>query len=320
MAMEYKTLNNGIVMPTIGLGTFQIPKDQMNRVICQAYELGYRMFDTAWQYKNEGDLIAALRSNGIKREDVFLSTKCSPNALFYRGVHEGRKGWFDIRNFTSIRSAIMKSFDNLQTEYIDLFLIHWPWPIPIAQAFYVELTKLYKQGRIKAIGVCSSLPPHLNAFNDVSDVLPTVNQFEISPFNTQKQLIRYCQERRIICEAMSTFSHFRNTETRKDIVGNETIAPIAEKYGKSIPQVILRWLVQQGIVVIPKSANQARLKENISIFDFELSSDEMSTIDSLDKGHFLNYNPEVTITKPCWIRGRVPKKYRGWNGYDEKAK
>lgn len=315
--MEYKTLNNGIKMPMIGLGTFQIPTDQMDRVIGQAYETGYRMFDTAWQYQNESHLITALNNNGIKREDVFISTKCSPNALYWRGVHEGKKGLFDIRNFASIRSAILKSFDNLKTDYIDLFLVHWPWPIPIAQKLYAELTKLYKEGRIKAIGICSALPPHLDAICDVSDIVPAINQFEISPLNTQKKLIEYCQSRGICVEAMSTFSHFRNTKTRKDIVENDAIKPIAEKYGKSIPQIILRWLVQQGIIIIPKSANKDRLKENITIFDFELTFEEMCVIDSLDQGHFLNYNPEVTLTKPCWIRGRVPQKYRGWNGFDK---
>ncbi len=306
-------------MPKIGLGTFQIPTDKFCQVIGDAYDLGYRMFDTAWKYKNEALLSDALKSNGIKREDVFISTKCDADALFFGGCHAGKKGWLDVRNFTSVRKAILKSFDSLGMDYIDLFLVHWPWPVPIAQKFYVELTKLYNENKIRAIGVCSALPPHLFAFRDVSDVVPAVNQFEISPLNTQKKLIKYCQERGIVCEAMSTFSHFRNTETRKDIVGNTTIAPISEKYGKSIPQVILRWLVQQGIVVIPKSANKGRLRENISIFDFELSKDEMSTIDSLDKGRFLNYQPDLTLTKPYWVRGRFPKKYREFNDYTEKT-
>ncbi len=317
MVMEYKTLNNGVKIPMVGLGTFQIPNNQMPRVIGQAYELGYRMFDTAWRYGNERDLAEALCSNGLKREDVFISTKCNADALYFKGCHAGKKGFFDVRNFTSIRSAIMRSFDNLKTEYIDLFLVHWPWPIPLAQRFYVELTKLQKEGRIKAIGVCSALPPHLDAFSDASDVVPAINQFEISPLNTQKKLIKYCQDRGIAVEAMSTFSHFRNTETRKDIVGNPTIAPIAKKYDKSIPQVILRWLVQQGIVVIPKSSNPGRLSENISLFDFVLTEEEMQIIDNLDQGHFLNYKPDVTLTKPCWVRGRVPKRYRGWKGFAE---
>lgn len=314
--MEYKTLNNGVKMPVVGLGTFQIPNERMTEVIGEAYELGYRMFDTALKYKNESAIRAALKNNGINREEVFISTKCNADSLYWRGCHVGRRGWLDVRNCTSVRQTILKSFDNLGTDYIDLFLVHWPWPIPIAQKLYQELTKLYQENRIRAIGVCSSLPPHLDAFHDVSEVIPAVNQFEVSPLNTQKKLIDYCQKREICVEAMSTFSHFRNTETRKDITDNSIIAPIAEKHGKSIPQVILRWLVQQGIVVIPKSANKNRLKENISLFDFCLSEEEMSIIDALDQGHFLNYKPDLTLTKPYWIRGRVPQKYRGWNGFE----
>lgn len=315
--MEYKVLNNGVKMPMVGLGTFQIPNDEMKQVIGEAYELGYRMFDTALKYNNESAIAAALKSNGIKREEVFISTKCNADSLFWKGCHTGKRGWLDIRNFKTIHQVILKSFDNLGMNYIDLFLVHWPWPIPMAQDLYVELTKLYKEQKIRAIGVCSALPPHIDAYKDVSDVVPAVNQFEISPLNTQKQLIKYCQERGICVEAMSTFSHFRNTETRKDIVGNDTIAPIAKRYGKSIPQIILRWLVQQGVIVIPKSSNKERLKENISIFDFDLSDDEMATIDKLDQGHFLNYKPDLTLTKPYRVRGRFPKKYRGWKGFTE---
>jgi diketogulonate reductase-like aldo/keto reductase len=171
------------------------------------------------------------------------------------------------------------------------------------------------QGRIRAIGVCSSLPAHLKAFSDVSDVVPAVNQFEISPLNTQKELIRYCQDRGIAVEGMSTFSHFRDTKTRREIVDNERIAPIAQHHGKTIPQVILRWLVQQGISIIPKSSNKDRLAQNISIFDFSLSPEEMAVLDSLDQGHFLNYKPDLTLTAAYALWGRFPEKYRttGWD-------
>lgn len=315
--MEYVTLNNGVKMPMVGLGTFQIPIEKMNDVIGWAYSEGYRMFDTAWKYGNESAIALALKKNGIKREDVFISTKCNADSLYFNGCHAGKKGWLDVRNFKSVRKAILTSFNDLNTDYIDLFLVHWPWPIPLVQELYAELIKMQKTGMIRAVGVCSALPPHLDAYVDAAGVVPAVNQFEISPLNTQKKLIKYCQERGICVEAMSTFSHFRNTETRKDIVDNEVVKPIADKYGKSIPQVILRWLTQQGIVVIPKSSNQYRLKENISIFDFNLNSEEMNIIDSLDQGHFLNYKPDLSLTKPYWLRGRVPPKYRDWKGFTE---
>lgn len=314
--MEYVTLNNGVKMPMVGLGTFQIPLGKMNDVIGWAFSEGYRMFDTAWKYRNEAALADALKQNGIKREEVFISTKCNVESFFVKGPRGGKRGWLDIRNLKSIKKVVLESFKNLNTDYLDLFLVHWPWPIPLAQDIYSELVRLQKDGRIRAVGVCSALPPHLDAFVDAAEVVPAVNQFEISPLNTQKKLIKYCHERGICVEAMSTFSHFRSTETRKDIIGNEAIAPISKKYGKSIPQVILRWLIQQGIVIIPKSSNKDRLKENISIFDFELTADEMTIIDGLDQGQFLNYKPDKTLTKPYWILGRVPSKYRNWKGFE----
>ena len=316
--MEYIKLNNGVEMPQLGLGTFLIPKDKLSRTIAMAYEMGYRQFDTAWRYHNESDIAKALKENGIKREDVFITTKVNADALYYGGMKIGKRGLFNIRNFKSIKSAIMESFHNLNTDYIDLFLVHWPWPIPLAQKMYVDMTELYRQGKFRAIGVCSSLPPHLDAFKEVSEVVPAVNQFEISPLNTQKKLIKYCQERGIVCEAMSTFSHFRSNDARKEIVDNETIRPIAEKYNKSIPQVILRWLKQQNVIMIPKTWELNHLQENISIFDFELTPEEMAIIDGLDQGRFLNYHPDDTLTKPWYTcRGYVPKKYQGWKGFEE---
>ena len=213
---------------------------------------------------------------------------------------------FNVRSFKSVRRAVEESFENLGTDYVDLFLVHWPWPI--YRKMYKVLTSFYKEGRIRAIGVCSSLPPHLEALKEVSDVVPAVNQFEISPLNTQKELIRYCQERGIAVEAMSTFSHFRSNVVRKEIVENDTIRPIAEKYGKTIPQIILRWLVQQDVIVIPKTWDLQHLKENISLFDFELTADEMGVIDLLNRGKFLNYNPYNAF------RG-LPRKYKKWKGF-----
>ena len=316
--MDYIKLNNGIEMPQLGLGTYLIPKEKLSNTIAKAYELGYRQFDTAWRYHNEAEIAKALKENGIKREDVFITTKINADALYWGGYKVGKKGIFNIKNFKTIKGVINESFRDLDTDYIDLFLIHWPWPIPLAQKMWVEMTEMYKQGRFRAIGVCSSLPPHLDAFKEVSDVVPAVNQFEISPLNTQKKLIKYCQERSIVCEAMSTFSHFRSVEPRREIIENDAIRPISEKYQKSIPQVILRWLKQQNIVMIPKTWDSEKLEENISIFDFELTPEEMAIIDGLDQGNFLNYKPDDTLIKPWYTcRGQVPKKYQGWKGFSE---
>lgn len=296
-------LNNGIEMPQVGLGTFLIPKEKLSRTIAEAYEMGYRQFDTAWRYHNEKEIAQALKENGIKREDVFITTKVNRDALYFGTYKVGKKSIFNFRNFKSVKSIIQESFDNLNTDYIDLFLLHWIHPLDLTLRMYEELTRLYHDGRIRAIGVCSSLPPHFVAYSDVSDVVPAVNQFEISPLNTQKKLIKYCQDRGICVEAMSTFSHFRSNEPRKEIVENESILKIGEKYGKSAVQVVLRWLVQQGIVVIPKTWISGYLKENISLFDFELSDEEMLMIDSLDQGKFLNYDPTP------WLK-KMPAKYR----------
>lgn len=304
--MKTITLNNGIKMPQLGLGTFLIPNENIIETIGRAYDLGYRSFDTAWRYHNEKEIAKALKVHGINREEVFITTKVNADALFYKRYHGGKLKFLNIP-IRSVKRAVEMSFENLgEAEYVDLFLVHTPWPM--YPKMYEVLTDFYHQGRIRAIGVSSFLPPMIESLKEVSDVVPAVNQFEISPLNTQKQLIKYCQEKGIAVEAMSTFSHFRSNEPRKEITENESIKPIAEKYGKSIVQVILRWLIQQDIIAIPKTWEESHLKENINIFDFELTQEEMAVIDGLDQGKFLNYNPYGLLKN-------VPKKYQGWTGF-----
>lgn len=299
--MENIKLNNGVEMPRVGLGTFLIPKDVLKGTIKEAYDIGYRQFDTAWRYYNEKDIADALQKYHIKRDDVFLTTKLNVDAFYYFGYGYGWRHLLNWRNFKSYKRIVQESFDNLRTDYIDLFLVHHPWHNFLEM--YDVLTEFYKAGKIRAIGVSSFLPSHIEALKEVSDVIPAVNQFEISPLNTQKPLIRYCQEKGIAVQAMSTFSHFRSNDPRKEITESDVIRPIAQKYGKSIVQVVLRWLVQQNIIVIPKTWHPEHLKENISLFDFELSPEEMAVIDSLDKGRYLNYDPTMTVKY-------VPDKYR----------
>ena len=304
--MKTITLNNGIKMPQLGLGTFLIPNENIIETIGRAYDLGYRSFDTAWRYHNEKEIAKALTVHGINREEVFITTKVNADALFYKRYHGGKLKFLNIP-IRSVKRAVEMSFENLgEAEYVDLFLVHTPWPM--YPKMYEVLTDFYHQGRIRAIGVSSFLPPMIESLKEVSDVVPAVNQFEISPLNTQKQLIKYCKEKGIAVEAMSTFSHFRSNEPRKEITENESIKPIAEKYGKSIVQVILRWLIQQDVIAIPKTWEESHLKENINIFDFELTQEEMAVIDGLDQGKFLNYNPYGLLKN-------VPKKYQGWTGF-----
>lgn len=306
--MKYIKLNNGIEMPQVGLGTFLIPEEKMTETIGKAYDMGYRQFDTAWRYRNEKSIARALKENGIKREDVFITTKVNAHGLYFGGYKHGLRHYFNIRNFCSIHDMIMESFDNLDTDYIDLFLIHWPWPI--ADKMWRELSKLYKQKRIRAIGVSNFLQPHLEALAETTDIIPAVNQFEISPLNTNKELIRYCQDKGIAVEAMSTFSHFRSVEPRKEIMEDETLVSIAKRHEKSVVQIVLRWMLQQDIIMIPKTWEEKHLQENISIFDFELSGDEMKKIDVLNKGLFLNYNP-------LSAQEGLPRKYKNWDGFKE---
>lgn len=288
-------------MPQVGLGTFLIPQDKLSGTIKTAYDLGYRQFDTAWRYYNETDIANALKNHGIRREDVFLTTKINVDAFYYFGYGYGWRHLLNWRNFKSYRKIVQESFDNLRTDYIDLFLVHHPWHNFLEM--YSVLTDFYKEGKIRAIGVSSFLPSHIEALREVSDVIPAVNQFEISPLNTQKHLINYCRQKGIAVQAMSTFSHFRSNEPRREILENEAIRLIAQKYGKSTVQVVLRWLIQQDILVIPKTWDAAHLKENISVYDFELSPEEMTVIDSLDRGAYLNYDPTMTVKY-------VPEKYR----------
>ena len=307
--MENFVLSNGVEMPKVGFGTYLIDKKILPDTLMSAYELGYRKFDTAWRYKNERLITDTFfKKNGIKREDVFITTKVNSAALFLFGWH-GYADWIhraaNVR-FRTVGQAIEASFKNLNLEYIDLFLVHavCPWYLEM----YEVLTKMYKQGRIRAIGVSSFLPPHIESLKEVSDVVPMVNQFEISPLNTQKDLIQYCKTNGIVPEAMSTLSHFHSNDVRTEIIGNEIITDIAAKHRKSPAQIVWRWLYQQGVSIIPKTWDKEHMNENITILDFELSSDEMAAIDGMDRGEFLNYN--------CYAKLQyLPEKYKGWKGF-----
>lgn len=307
--MDKFILSNGIEMPRMGMGTYLIDQEKLPGILIHAYELGYRKFDTAWRYKNERIITDTLfKKSGIKREDVFITTKVNQSGMFLFGYH-GTSDFIhrasNIR-YRSVKKAIQASFDNLGLEYVDLFLVHAAcnWYLEM----YEELTRLYKQGRIRAIGVSSFLPPHIESLKEVSDVVPMVNQFEISPLNTQKDLIKYCLDNGIVPEAMSTLSHYHSNEVRKEIIENEIIVGIAKAHGKSSAQIVWRWLYQQGVSIIPKSRVLEHLKENINIFDFELSAEEMSMIDKLDGGKFLNYDiyPKLQY---------LPEKYKNWKGF-----
>lgn len=273
-------------MPQQGFGTYLIPKDKLSEAIGTAYQAGYRLFDTAWRYGNERDIADALRENGIDRKDVFITSKFNITGSYKS--FSFRDKMYSLK-FRSIKSVIEQSFDDLQTDYIDLYLMHFPYPM--YKKIWEVMTDFYEQGRIKALGVCSCLPPHIEAIKSVSNIVPAVNQFEISPLNAQKGLIDYCHSQGIAVEAMSTFSHYRNVEPRKEIMENELLMSLAHKYYKSVVQLVLRWMLQQDIILIPKTWDNNHIKENINILDFSISDKDMALINTLDQGRFLNYNP-----------------------------
>lgn len=288
MAMEYKALNNGVKMPAVGFGTAALPLGDIEHIVQSAYESGYRMFDTAWHYYNEREIGNAFRHLNIPRKEIFITNKLHADNLYLGGRF--RRFHLPVR---SVRRAFENSLSKLKTDYIDLYLIHWPFRN--YEHLWTEIAKLYECGLVKAIGVCSFEPEHLERLKQVSGIVPAVDQFEISPLNTRKQLIEYCKKNGIQVEAFSAFGVGRNKDVVPDIMSDKTLAEIAKVHDKTIAQVILRWLVQQDIIVIPRSKNPARQKENISVFDFELSDEEMGIIDGMNMNHFVYGNPRNTL-------------------------
>lgn len=205
---------------------------------------------------------------------------------------------------------MQQSFDRLGTDYVDLFLIHAPFREFIAM--WKVLEKFYKEGRIRAIGVSNFLQPHIEYLCEACEITPAVNQIEISPLNAQAGYAEWLQARGVAVEAMSTFSHARSAEPREEIIGDPRIAEVARAHGRSSVQVVLRWLLQRGVICIPKTWHPPHMRENISVFDFELSPAEMDTVASLDKGKFLNYNNFNA-------QRMLPRKYRSWEGFKNPA-
>lgn len=286
MAMEYKTLNNGVKMPMVGLGSHMIPNAQMSKVIATAFEVGYRKIDTAWLYGNEEFIGKALKENGIPREEMFLTSKLNINNLYWRGYHQ-RLPNIRVR---SVRRAFEESCKRLGTDYLDLYLLHWPSPGYEKQ--WEEVTKLYEAGHIKAIGVSSFLPHHLERLFSLSSIVPAVNQFELNPRNTQIEETLFNQSKGIMVEAYASFGTTKaNENASADILGNETIVGIAANHKKSPSQIVLRWTVQRGVSVIPRSKSRNHLAENLDIFDFALTEEEMAMINALNQNRYGRGNP-----------------------------
>lgn len=286
--MEYATLNNGVKMPMVGLGSHMIPNDQMSKVIATAYEVGYRKIDTAWLYGNEEFIGKALKENSIPREEMFITSKLNINNLYWRGYHQ-RLPNIRIR---SVRKAFDESCQRLGTDYLDLYLLHWPSPGFEKQ--WGDVVKLYEAGRIKAIGVSSFLPKHLDRLASISSVVPAVNQFELNPINSQVNETLYNQNKGIQVEAYASFGTTKKNENASaDILGHETIRAIADAHRKTPSQIVLRWTVQRGVTVIPRSKSREHLTENLNIFDFELTEEEMKAIYAMNQNRYSRGNPHI---------------------------
>lgn len=260
MNKNFKILSNGVKMPSIGFGTYKSGNDEETaKIIRYALKIGYRQIDTASFYGNEVGIGNGIKESGINREDIFLVTKL----------------WNDDHGYDKTIEAFNKSLERLQVDYIDLYLIHWP--NKLNSETWKAFEHLYKTGKVKSIGVCNFKIGHLEELKKTAEIMPMVNQVEIHPQSSKNDMLRYCEENNIQLVAWSPIM-------RGKLFSNELILGLAEKYKKTIAQIILRWHVQRGIIPIPKSSNEGRIKENLSIFDFKLSNDDMSIIDSLNEG------------------------------------
>lgn len=261
--MEYVTLNNGVKMPLEGFGVFQVlDPAQCEQAVLDAIESGYRLIDTAAAYMNEKAVGEAIKKCGVPREELFITTKL----------------WVQDATYEGAKKAIQTSLDNLGLDYLDLYLIHQPLKDYVGA--YRAMEEAYKEGKLKAIGVCNFYPARLADLCETVEVIPAVNQVELHPFFQQENALAVMKEYGVVPEAWGPFA-----EGNHGIFTHPVLTKIGDKYGKSAAQVALRWNVQRGVVVIPKSVHKDRMEQNMNIWDFNLSDEDMAEIAKLDLGH-----------------------------------
>ncbi len=280
--MEYVTLNNGLKMPAVGFGVFQITDhNECVRVVLDAIESGYRLIDTAQSYGNEEAVGEAIAKISVPREELFITTKV----------------WISHYGYEETKASIEESLKKMNLDYIDLVLLHQPFKD--YHSAYKALVDLYKEGKIKAIGVSNFYPDRLVDLCLDTDVIPAVNQVEVNPFHQQDLALQYNKKYGVQLEAWAPFAEGKN-----GIFTNETLMEIGKKYHKSVGQVILRWLVQRGIVPLAKTVRKERMEENINIFDFELSQEDMDMISHLnqDTSSFFSHYDPATVEMICGLK------------------
>ena len=269
--MEYVSLNNGVKMPKVGYGVFQVAGEECERCVLDALDVGYRAIDTAQSYGNEAAVGSALHKSGLAREEVFLTTKI----------------WMSNASYEKARASIDKSLRNLQTDYIDLMLIHQPFGDYYGA--YRAMEEAYRAGKLRAIGVSNFYPDRLIDLCQFAEMTPAVNQVETHVYQQQKTAHAYMKKYGVQHAAWGPFA-----EGKKSCFTNPVLTSIGAKHGKSAAQVALRFLIQSDVVVIPKSTHRERMEENLDIFDFALSGEEIDTIRALDEGKSLffdHYDP-----------------------------
>lgn len=254
------TLANGVKMPMLGYGVYQVTKEECEKCVLDALSVGYRSLDTAQSYFNEEEVGSAIVKSGIPREDIFLTSKV----------------WLEHYGYDKCKKSVEESLRKLQTDYIDLMLLHQPFSDYYGS--WRALEDLYDEGKLRAIGISNFYPDRMVDIASFSRIRPMVNQIEIHPHNQQKIAKEWNEKYGVQLEAWAPFG-----EGKGGLFEDKTLLAIGEKYGKSAAQVILRWHLQRGIVVIPKSTHIERMKENLDVFDFELSAADMDAIAALDK-------------------------------------
>ena len=263
------TLNNGVGMPALGLGTYKLVGEAAYGPVRAALECGYRHVDTASFYKNEEAVGRAVRDSGVPRKEVFITSKV----------------WNTEQGYEATMKAFQRTLSRLGTDHLDLYLVHWPVTGKRLDT-YRALERLYDEGLVRAIGVSNFTERHLEELLSACQVVPAVNQVEMSPFLYQKDLLLHCQEKGVLVTAYSSFA-------RGKVLGDRTLREVGRRHGKSPAQVILRWCLQRGMAVIPRSSNPERIRENAQVFDFSLDPEEMMVLDLLHSGLRTTTDPQI---------------------------
>ncbi len=272
--MEFVTLNNGVKMPILGYGVYQTPPEETKKCVLDALNTGYRSIDTAQAYGNEAGVGDAVAESGIARDEIFITTKI----------------WITNAGYENARKSIDESLKKLKTDYVDLLLIHQPFGDYYGS--YRAMEEAYKQGKVRAIGVSNFYPDRYLDIEHFAEVKPAVNQMETHVFQQQKVLREYMAKHNTQLMSWGPFAEGRN-----DFFTNKVLSDIGAEYGKSVAQTALRFLIQSGIVVIPKSVHHERIQQNFEVFDFELSAEDMQTIAKLDTGKslFFSHHDPATV-------------------------